>query len=361
MAIGTVIHGDDDGAGGSGTGYIGVFANYNDLIAAFPTAPTMSLAYVQNSQGTKWLPGGLGGNFYSKGSYLFDGVNWVSSVDEISEELQNILDNINTQTLAQVLAEGNTTGAFDILVDNNQVIKASIGNSQINLRNFGVDGQIDISGNGIQLVGGTYFVDPAVGNVSISSSGTSLSLFKGDLSKIGDISILNNELSSVNTFNFDGYPVGISTKNTTFNVGVVNSVAEGGSDIIVKTDGASYRNKSAYNDGTAGELIVNHTPSATDRTQTHQDKDGIIALLSDILQQFNVDLDSSESSVSRVFSGGRTTFTVTHNLGTLDIKPQVFRLSDGRNVGWRLERTGINTIDVSRNGNIADGLFRLVI
>ncbi len=76
---------------------------------------------------------------------------------------------------------------------------------------------------------------------------------------------------------------------------------------------------------------------------------------------FNIDLDSAESSVTRVFSGGRTTYTITHNLGTLDIKPVVFRLSDGRNIGWRVERTGVNTVEVSRNGNIADGLFRLVI
>jgi len=76
---------------------------------------------------------------------------------------------------------------------------------------------------------------------------------------------------------------------------------------------------------------------------------------------FAVDLDSAESSVVRAVAGGRTTFTVTHNLNTLDLKPEVFRLSDGRTIGWRVERTGVNTVDVSRNGNIADGLFRLVI
>lgn len=76
---------------------------------------------------------------------------------------------------------------------------------------------------------------------------------------------------------------------------------------------------------------------------------------------FNVDLDSAESTVARAFAGGRTTFTVTHSLGTLDIKPEVFRLSDGRTIGWRIERTGINIIEASRNGNVADGLFRLII
>ncbi len=76
---------------------------------------------------------------------------------------------------------------------------------------------------------------------------------------------------------------------------------------------------------------------------------------------FSVDLDSAESTVSRAFAGGRTTFTVTHSLGTLDIKPEVFRLSDGRTMGWRIERTGLNTIEASRTGNVSDGLFRVVI
>jgi len=76
---------------------------------------------------------------------------------------------------------------------------------------------------------------------------------------------------------------------------------------------------------------------------------------------FAVDLDSAESTVSRVFAGGRTTFTVTHSLNTLDINPGVFGLSDGRTVGWRTERTGVNTVEVSRNGNISDGIFRIVI
>ena len=113
----------------------------------------------------------------------------------------------------------------------------------------------------------------------------------------------------------------------------------------------------------ANEIIFSANPTSNGLTQTFQDASGTIALLSDITPSltFNVDLDSAESSVARVFAGGRTIFTITHNLGTLDLKPQVFRLSDGRTIGFRVERTGINTIEVSRNGNIADGLFRLLI
>jgi len=76
---------------------------------------------------------------------------------------------------------------------------------------------------------------------------------------------------------------------------------------------------------------------------------------------FNVDLDSAEASVVRVFAGGRTTYTVTHALNSLDVTAEAFRLSNGRTIGLRVERTGVNTIDVSRSGNSADGIYRILI
>jgi len=115
-----IIHLHRIGGGGSGTGYIGVFTNYTDLITQFPTAPTLSLAYVQNSQGTPWLPGGIGGTFYSKGTYLFDGVNWVDGLGEVAEELDDILNTMNTQDLASVLSQGNIAN-LNILMRLNEI------------------------------------------------------------------------------------------------------------------------------------------------------------------------------------------------------------------------------------------------
>lgn len=370
--MGVVIHIDSQGGGGSGTGYIGVFLNYNALIAAFPTAPTLSLAYVQNSQGTKWLPGGLGGNFYSKGSYLFDGVNWVSSVDEISEELQNILDDMNTQDLASVLLEGFTTGARNISIDNGQVVKATNGSAFLDLRQGGVDGNVLLENSqtflsmtsfGVTIQDEDFFQGVSVPSVTLSNGNqASLFLLKGDFTKTGGFAIRDNETLDIVSLNLPNYPATMCSQNSTLKQNVINAIALCGKEQIVKTDDYPVLNGIAYNTGLAGELIVVHTPSATDFTQTHQAKDGTIALTSDIPKAFfAVNLDSAESSISRVFAGGRTTFTVTHNLNTLDLKPEVFRLSDGRTVGWRVERTGVNTVEVSRNGNIADGLFRILI
>lgn len=60
------------------------------------------LAYVFNEQGTKWLPGGLGGTYYSKGVYVWDGVDWVSDRVAISEQLQQ-----NINELLEVQPSGN--------------------------------------------------------------------------------------------------------------------------------------------------------------------------------------------------------------------------------------------------------------
>lgn len=84
---------------GGGSIHIGVFDNYTDLITQYPTAPTGTLAYVENSQGTPWLPGSFGGTFYSKGVYIYNGANWDSSVDEIAKQLEeNTNDILSLQT-----------------------------------------------------------------------------------------------------------------------------------------------------------------------------------------------------------------------------------------------------------------------
>lgn len=71
--------------------HLGNFTNYTDLTTQFPTADVGNLAYVEVSEGTKWLPGVFGGTFYSKGTYLWNGSNWDSAVNEISEALEDSL------------------------------------------------------------------------------------------------------------------------------------------------------------------------------------------------------------------------------------------------------------------------------
>lgn len=75
-------------------GFSFVEQNYNDLSAISGTA-IGQLAYVVNSQGTAWLPGTIGGDYYPKGIYVWDGVNWVSDRNAIATQLQIDTDDIN--------------------------------------------------------------------------------------------------------------------------------------------------------------------------------------------------------------------------------------------------------------------------
>lgn len=62
------------GGGGGGFSYGGTYANYSAL--PDPTLNPNKLFYVIASQGTYWLPGSLGGTFYSNGWYYSDGVSY---------------------------------------------------------------------------------------------------------------------------------------------------------------------------------------------------------------------------------------------------------------------------------------------
>ena len=57
------------------TTIINVVTNYS----ALPAANTVSgqFFFVEQNQGTKWLPGSLGGTFYAKGLYYSNGVDWI--------------------------------------------------------------------------------------------------------------------------------------------------------------------------------------------------------------------------------------------------------------------------------------------
>ena len=60
--------------GGSGGSSIIVVANYSAL--PDPTTVSGEFYWVSNSQGTKWLPGSLGGTYYNSGLYYSNGTTW---------------------------------------------------------------------------------------------------------------------------------------------------------------------------------------------------------------------------------------------------------------------------------------------
>lgn len=102
--------------------------------------------------------------------------------------------------------------------------------------------------------------------------------------------------------------------------------------------------------GTAGALAV--TP------------DKLAVLLGNLsfTEKFAINLDGAgEASVVRTFAGGKTTWTVTHSLNTLDVQVEVKEIATGETVGTDVIENTINSTDVVVNGNVADNLYRVVI
>lgn len=88
IATGKWINGPMSGGGTSTT----VVSNYS----ALPLVSTVSgrFYWVSNSQGTKWLPGTLGGTYYPKGQYRSNGTSW----EYAETPFQATLAEVNTGT-----------------------------------------------------------------------------------------------------------------------------------------------------------------------------------------------------------------------------------------------------------------------
>lgn len=63
--------------------------NYDEL-SQTPGAEVGELAFAFNNQGTKYLPGTLGGTFFPSGVYVWSGAEWVSSRNAFAQELQRL-------------------------------------------------------------------------------------------------------------------------------------------------------------------------------------------------------------------------------------------------------------------------------
>lgn len=97
------------------------------------------IAYAQDSEGKQWLPGKLGGTYYPKGWYVWNGTEWVSDRNAIANQLENNLLKITSNendigTIESVLAqelldrEADDT-ALQLQIDGLQNNKSDIGHT----------------------------------------------------------------------------------------------------------------------------------------------------------------------------------------------------------------------------------------
>ena len=77
---------------------------------------------------------------------------------------------------------------------------------------------------------------------------------------------------------------------------------------------------------------------------------------------FAVNLDVGLAEVSVVNSGSNWIYTVTHNLDSLDVKPEVFRLSNGQTTYTRIRRISVNEVTIRiKSGSDPNNLYRIII
>jgi hypothetical protein len=82
-------------SGGSGAGTtISVVANYSALPSA--TSHSTEFYWVSDEQGTKWLPGSLGGTYYPNGMYYSNGTDWEYLITPYNATLSEVDTGTNT-------------------------------------------------------------------------------------------------------------------------------------------------------------------------------------------------------------------------------------------------------------------------
>lgn len=137
------------------------------------------IARVRFSQGTQWLPGGLGGTYYPSGFYEFRSSAWEidDTIKQIAEELENIIDD----------KLDSVQGGTNVTIDNsdplNPIINASGGSG----------GQVDsvVAGTNISI-DDTDPVNPivAVSSSDITDLSTHSSTELNDVTSAGSGSII---------------------------------------------------------------------------------------------------------------------------------------------------------------------------
>ena len=127
--------------------YTGEFANYTDLTTTLPAGVSGRFAYVLASEGTKWLPGSLGGTFYGAGWYYDTGSAWSNKNDEIFEGLSETIPSNVVASSTQTLSGGSN----NVIIDTSGVIismnASPTSGDEVRINNDS-GGNITLNGNG---------------------------------------------------------------------------------------------------------------------------------------------------------------------------------------------------------------------
>ena len=92
--------------------------NYTELLT-IADQEIDDFAFVIETEGTAWLPGGLGGDYYGKGLYIWTGTIWAEANIEINTVLQSLLEEHKIEFItADYILPDSTNFEGDVVVKN---------------------------------------------------------------------------------------------------------------------------------------------------------------------------------------------------------------------------------------------------
>ena len=186
-----------------GGGFSYIEDNYTALLL-ITGALEGQLAYIENSEGTKWLPSTLGGSYYPSGIYLYNGTSWVSDRNNIALTLNDVLTN------RIVVTQDNYTNTIGGTIDST--------------KEYFIDGivdlgatQITVPSTGISIKG--YNFDAS----ALISSEDNYSMFVSDVGGSGNVLMSDLYLTASGT-NSKVYDLVDATGFHTIEVNVINYI-----------------------------------------------------------------------------------------------------------------------------------------
>jgi len=239
------------------------------------------LAYTSNSEGTAWLPSTLGGSYYPKGWYVWDGTDWVSDRNTTAAQLESLKNDVSnlqaggaslTESEVETIISNNTAGFITTQTDTQdlsivgQVLSLTDGGSvtlpdtntqlsQSDIEAFGfsttdndtqrtdaeIQGVIDLNTNGyVTTDNNTQLSDADITALGYVKTDNNTQLSDADITALGyvktDTQLTNTEVETIIATNTAGF---LTTDNDTQDLSLVGqtlSLTDGGSVTLPDTN-----------------------------------------------------------------------------------------------------------------------------
>lgn len=221
--------------------------------------------------------------------------------------VQQVWDGVTSsgQTLSQTLSYGNETDGEDIIMSNNDVIKALNGGGQLSLR-AGADNVVNLTNdNDAQSKGIVYFDNTGsifgfnISTVSATNNSIKLNYPSGfsffSTIHVGLVNTTDFNSTLGNLFLIENTALNLSkhcqvnralllntgtlVSPTIYNSGITHSIGLGGKGLYIKTSYTPYINQLSFQqDGNTFDLMIAPPATTADRLQTLADEDGVIMI-----------------------------------------------------------------------------------